>query len=581
MDYSICKDEHPRQTVKKIKNILNNIGIYTKEKITNFDYTKKNAPRSVRIYVNEYKIGSNGKGSNYINSRASGYAEFMERLQNGFIYAFNLRNKEFLYAPDEIYYGTDELLHSEIIKHYSDKSFVKLLAAINNNNKTVMLPFYSVKEKKEVYLPIEMIQILQQSNGMAAGNTLEEAIVQGLSEICERYSMKYVIKNRIIMPDVPENEYMQYDRIRGMIEYIESLGFKITIKDASLGKNLPVVAAVLEDFKNDKMFIKFGSHPKFPIAVERLITEFLQGVNIDINGENELKNYIMVSGCLENYSQTVFEIFHTHQGCINIKSSLADLFKQNNAKYKYTPSSFLQDFNNNDNKKILKFLLKNIKPLSNDNIYIRDVSYLGFPSIYIYIPSMSILNETNICELKQIQEILNLFESNILKDSTNVDKLLNMTNQYILKYGYNNLYNTFIDLISFRILLLYSILKNDKEMINLYMDLSRCYSLKFSSRQRKIDNIIEDYFKIKESEHNTDKINEQLLKKYNEEDVNYVLKILNLLSINIITDLLNNKFNQFKQEIKSPNQEFEIIRENLIKAYKNNIKNQNNLKNII
>ena len=126
MEYSIHKDEHPRQTVKKIKNILKNLDIIPKEKIIHFNYTKKNAPRSLHVYINNnYLLGTNGKGSNYINSRASGYAELMERLQNSLI--INFKNSQDSLLPDEKYYTNEELLKSEISQYFPNKNSLLLL----------------------------------------------------------------------------------------------------------------------------------------------------------------------------------------------------------------------------------------------------------------------------------------------------------------------------------------------------------------------------------------------------------------------------------------------------------------------
>ena len=288
MQYNICKETTPRQTVSKIKEILSKRGIKLQEILVPFDYKQKNAPRSLRVYLINENIGTNGKGTSYINSKASGYSEFMERLQN--IEILNINNSEFNIVPDEIKYNTEQLLTSEIAKYYKDKDTLNFLAKISSDFKYEfeMVPFFSVKEKNEVLLPINIIKWTQTSTGMAAGNTKEEAIVQGISEICERYALKSIIFNQIILPEIPKEEYLKYETIKGMVKYLEKFGFKVRIKDASLGKNLPVICGLIENCQDKEIYIKFGSHPNFPVAVERTITELLQGIMIKYNEQLRL-----------------------------------------------------------------------------------------------------------------------------------------------------------------------------------------------------------------------------------------------------------------------------------------------------
>ena len=78
MNYINYKDKKTKDTVLFIKKILSDLGIKTEE-----DYiaNKRIGVSSVCIKIKDTEIGSNGKGINKISCLASGYAEFMERLQ--------------------------------------------------------------------------------------------------------------------------------------------------------------------------------------------------------------------------------------------------------------------------------------------------------------------------------------------------------------------------------------------------------------------------------------------------------------------------------------------------------------------
>ncbi|MFT5003144.1 MAG: ribosomal protein S12 methylthiotransferase accessory factor, partial [Flavobacteriales bacterium] len=115
------------------------------------------------------------------------------------------------------------------------------------------------------------------SNGMSAGNNLPEAQVQCLSEIFERAVKKQIIAEEIVLPDVPKEVIAKYPAILAGIEGLEAQGFPIVVKDASLGGKFPVMCVTLMNPKNGGVFASFGAHPSFEVALERSLTELLQG----------------------------------------------------------------------------------------------------------------------------------------------------------------------------------------------------------------------------------------------------------------------------------------------------------------
>ena len=80
---------------------------------------------------------------------------------------------------------------------------------------------------------------------MSAGNTLQEAQVQCLSEIFERAVKKEIIENEIALPDVPESVLAKYPEIVEGIKALEEQGFPVLVKDASLGGQFPVMCVTL------------------------------------------------------------------------------------------------------------------------------------------------------------------------------------------------------------------------------------------------------------------------------------------------------------------------------------------------
>uniref|UniRef100_UPI003561852D YcaO-like family protein n=1 Tax=Marinobacter sp. TaxID=50741 RepID=UPI003561852D len=148
------------------------------------------------------------------------------------------------------------------------------------------IPYVRQSDGETVYIPSNIIENLYLSNGMSAGNTLHEAQVQCLSEIFERAVKKEIIENEIALPDVPNEVLAKYPAIVEGIKALEEQGFPVLVKDASLGGQFPVMNVTLMNPKTGGVFASFGAHPNFEVALERSLTELLQGRSFE--GLNDL-----------------------------------------------------------------------------------------------------------------------------------------------------------------------------------------------------------------------------------------------------------------------------------------------------
>jgi ribosomal protein S12 methylthiotransferase accessory factor len=108
-----------------------------------------------------------------------------------------------------------------------------------------------------------------------------EARSQALSEIYERHIKYRIISEGLCLPDVPEAVIARYPKIRAGIAGLRAAGFGILVKDASLGGEYPVMNVTLLHPKDQGCFASFGAHPRFEIALERALTELLQGRALD------------------------------------------------------------------------------------------------------------------------------------------------------------------------------------------------------------------------------------------------------------------------------------------------------------
>ena len=241
---------------------------------------------------------SNGKGASELASRASALGEFFERLGCHYFWThFYLgeerANRPFVHYPQEQWFPIPEdghwpkkLLNKELHAFYNpetdiDSGFLVDLNSGNGERGICALPYTRLSDGKETLFPVNIIGNLYVSNGMSAGNTKMEARSQALSEIFERYVKYRIIKEGICLPEVPEEVIARYPYIAAGIKGLREKGFGIMVRDASLGGKYPVMNVTLVHPKDQGIFASFGAHPRFQIALERALTELLQGRPLD------------------------------------------------------------------------------------------------------------------------------------------------------------------------------------------------------------------------------------------------------------------------------------------------------------
>ncbi|UIJ74735.1 OsmC domain/YcaO domain-containing protein [Acinetobacter sp. SH20PTE14] len=246
---------------------------------------------------------TNGKGSTKESALASALGEFIERLNCNFFYndqfwGEEIANADFVHYPDEKWFqpGPEGELPVEILDDYTrviynpeDELLGTHLYDTNSGNTArgiCSLPFVRQSDGETVYFPSNLIENLYLSNGMSAGNTLAEAQVQCLSEIFERAVKREILEGELALPDVPEEVLAKYPSIVAGIQGLGEQGFPVLVKDASLGGQYPVMCVTLMNPRTGGVFASFGAHPKLEVALERSLTELLQGRSFE--GLNDL-----------------------------------------------------------------------------------------------------------------------------------------------------------------------------------------------------------------------------------------------------------------------------------------------------
>jgi ribosomal protein S12 methylthiotransferase accessory factor len=299
--YIVGKDLPLEQTITNMTGVLANLGI--KIEIASW---RNIIPNVWSLHIRDAHSPmcfTNGKGSTKESALASALGEYIERLSNNHFYAGtfwgeDIANAAFVHYPNERWFkpGSDDVLPAEILDEYclnifnpeGDLRGSHLIDTNSGNTQRGIcsLPYVRRSDGETVYFPSNLVENLYVSNGMSAGNSLAEAQVQCLSEIFERAVKREILESEIALPDVPQEVLEKYPGILAGIRGLEEQGFPVLVKDASLGGVYPVMCVTLMNPRTGGVFASFGAHPSLEVALERSLTELLQGRSLE--GLNDL-----------------------------------------------------------------------------------------------------------------------------------------------------------------------------------------------------------------------------------------------------------------------------------------------------
>ncbi|MFH2131416.1 MAG: YcaO-like family protein [bacterium] len=324
-------------------------------------------------------IYANGKGIVSDASLASALGEYIERLQtNNFFINFYLANRT--YYPDQIafeyggaylnealrrVYNPDGELHDDDLVDFNS----------DYEDRIVALPFINQSTGETVYFPLNILSNLYVSNGLATGNTPREAQVQALSEIFERYVKIETIKNGYALPTFPDEIVRSFDRLYADVSALRKLGYRVEVLDASLGGKYTVTAISLIHPENASLFVSFGAHPILEVALERTMTELMQGRGLDNLDGFEIPTFDM---------DIVSDSFNLESHFIDSNGKLGFGFLCSAKSFAYIPWLY----RGGGNEAEYRFLTDILNTMGRE-IYLREYRYLGFYSCQMIVPGVS------------------------------------------------------------------------------------------------------------------------------------------------------------------------------------------------
>lgn len=234
---------------------------------------------------------SQGKGHSKAQALASGIMELIERYSCCKYIAYHNKNILGIASFKDLKGNLFNLesFYSSLLPQNFD--FIERSNVYNA--KLSWYRAYTLKGK-EVLLPLTSIVYFNGTNGMAAGNCLEEAILHGICEVIERHCLSLIDINRIVTPVINISS-INNPIARELINRFQALNNQVIVRDFSLGIGLPVIGVVRKVNKTD-CIVTVGVSTNPARALVRALAE---------NSQIECKkNYRRVSDCKYYFIQS-------------------------------------------------------------------------------------------------------------------------------------------------------------------------------------------------------------------------------------------------------------------------------------
>ncbi|MEA5037655.1 MAG: YcaO-related McrA-glycine thioamidation protein [Methanocorpusculum sp.] len=356
----------PDETLRRIEQLVPESGITRVADITDLDRIGIPVYSCIRPTAADGAISVyNGKGGTPAEARVAGIMEGIERYSAEAIprdianlsYS-NIRKIETAVDPKDL-----------ILPHSSDPNLeIPWVDGWDiTNNESVKLPLCAVIHPNPFSYPT---LFRTSSNGIASGNTLEEAIFYALTEVIERDAWSLVETTRITGPkltDLPQ-------KAAEMLAKFTAAGVDVTLRDITSDIGIPTIAAVSDDIelKDPRLLtIGMGTHTNSEIAMIRALSEVAQSRATQIHGARE---------------DATLAQFREMMGYDRVKRMNAYWFKGD----EYRSASEIPDNSSGDFKTDIELIVKNLAAVGLDRVIVCDLTdpALRIPVVRVVVPGL-------------------------------------------------------------------------------------------------------------------------------------------------------------------------------------------------
>jgi len=292
------KCDYPSRTVNRIKTGLCRVGIkpvYLGREIKADGFTGHVG--TIWPYKNSSSNFS-GKGTTRLLAKASAYAELMER------YSAQVQEQSAAVLDN----GRLEALPASSLLAGKVRVTRGLLSGLKRQGfLDRYIEGFELPSGERIFLPIKLIVRISGSNGLAAGNTIEEATAQALCEVVERHVVSEIYRRKLAVPTIRQST-IKDEAIGYYIRMFNKMGKKVIIKDLSLGRGYPVVGVVFlnERFKKEKNPLLKREYRRFRAACsanagEAAIRCFLEELQ---KHETHTERFILADSFWRNWAES-------------------------------------------------------------------------------------------------------------------------------------------------------------------------------------------------------------------------------------------------------------------------------------
>ena len=278
--YDQEKANFPRETIERVRARLKEIDLDILKETVRIDTGRLGIP----IYISRcgsdavQVIGTQkqmGKGGTPEQSEASALMELVERFS---FFSF-IRERDFIIETYQNIKKQAIPFESLALCFYDQSPDLEQIRAVWETIPLAWVWAHNLTLKKDVLVPIDWFYLIHEYNGPSAGNTQEEAILQGLCEVLERHVSSVISHDFLLTPSIDPGSVTD-PAARELIEKFDRLGIKLFLKDFSLDTGIPTVGSLAYDPATfpEKSEIVFtaGTTPNPEKSLIRAVTEIAQ-----------------------------------------------------------------------------------------------------------------------------------------------------------------------------------------------------------------------------------------------------------------------------------------------------------------
>ncbi len=241
------KTRTPDQTISWVRERLSRLDMDVLAKTVRIDTGRLDIPVFISLCGEDATrfTGTKkqmGKGATAQQSEASALMELMERFSFfSFIGQFPfpvMKYKEL----DDFAVSVEDLKKSI----YDTRTPTELCLKFLEDLPLRWVKAWNITLGREQWVPIDWFYMINEYNGPASGNTLEEAILQGLCEVVERHVGSIVSNDMTVTPEIDMDSIHDPAAIE-LVNKFRANGIELFVRDISLDTGVPTVAVLAYD----------------------------------------------------------------------------------------------------------------------------------------------------------------------------------------------------------------------------------------------------------------------------------------------------------------------------------------------